>query len=167
MKNEKILCDVSEKSKIVVNRCLDLGYEIGVWKLEQLMIIIQGIMLVKYNKPFFEEKIISVTSGLVIRQIERDFIVYTLRFNEKLPEYIYLLEDEEEIVDEVIKKYGDKDYYDLKNSNKIKLLSEICYEKTKMNCVPNEMIKQVFEYYSFSLKNKDLEDEVSFQKNWN
>ncbi len=53
MIDRRILCQASEKGKIVVNECLDRGYDIDTLKLEKLLILMHGIMLSAYGDPFF------------------------------------------------------------------------------------------------------------------
>lgn len=149
MSNEKILCEASEKGKIVVNKCIELGYEIEPLKLEQLLILIHGMMLAKYNKPFFEEEIISTEYGLVIREIERDFLEYSSGFKEKFQDYILLLEKEETTVDYIIKRFGIYNHKLLKNVIVLNLLNEISYKEGTSNIIPNQFIREAFLAYNY------------------
>ena len=70
------LCEVCEKGKIVINKCLDKGYAINTAKLEKLLILMQGTMLAKYNKPLFRQDVVAVYVGLVVKELSRQLLVY-------------------------------------------------------------------------------------------
>lgn len=166
-----VLCGASEKGKIVVNRCLDKGYYINTWKLEKLLIIIHGIMLSKYGKPFFTEKITAEEHGLMIPQVDSDFIINAIAFKEKVIEYISLLEKEEETLNYVVDTYGKLDAFEIENQRKeFKVLKDICSNQNidTMNKpnkeIPNALIETVFDYYKFYDFNIVKQNESSFQK---
>lgn len=149
MSHKKILCEASEKGKIVVNKCLDLGYKIEPLKLEQLLILIHGMMLAKYNEPFFKQEIISTEYGLVIREIERDFLEYDSGFEEKLQDYILLSDNEEKTVEYIIKRFGVYNHKLLKDVIILNLLNEISCKEGTSNIIPNQFIREVFLAYNY------------------
>lgn len=170
MENRKILCGASEKAILVVNKCLDKNIPINTMKLEQLLIIIHGIMLSKYNTPFFKENVVAFQHALLIREVDADFRINAMNFKEKIEEFICLLDAEEQTVDEVITNYGKNDAFDLMAKKELKLLKEICrFEGIEGACnvVPNELIEKVFDYYKFYDVGIVKENETSFQKRLN
>jgi len=164
MRNMGICCIASEKGKKIVNKCIDNNIEINTLKLEKLLILVHGKMLSMYQKPFFNENVIATKHGLMIKEVDRDFIRYVFRCNEKLVEYICLLDDEEEVVNSVLREYTNRDGLDLNSVIELKVLSEICYEEGKKNIVPNELIKEVFTRYQFSHLDVVKNSDESFQK---
>ncbi|MFQ6724517.1 MAG: hypothetical protein ACLRFE_04230, partial [Clostridia bacterium] len=111
--NEMVLCEASEKGKVVVNKCLNRGYHINTLKLEKLLIIIHGLMLVHHNKPFFKNSIIPTKNGLRIPEVDNDFIINAISFDKKFDEQIAFLDREWEITEYVIKKYGKMNTFEL------------------------------------------------------
>lgn len=147
----KILCEVSEKGKSVVNRCILNGYEVEPFKLQYLLIIMHGTMLAMYDKPFFRQNVYANEKRVFIDEISRDFLKYATRCDEMLKERLFLTKDEEKVVREILEKYGNVSLNELINLRELKILSEVCYDKEtdKSVVVPNELIKQVFLYYTF------------------
>ena len=109
----RILCGASEKGKIVVNKCLDKGIKITTLKLEQLLILMQGTCLAKYNEFLFYENIILTPEGLKIEEVDKDFISFAAGFKEKLQEYHSLLDYQNAIIDDIISVYGEKSTLEL------------------------------------------------------
>ena len=68
--------EICEKGKIVINRCLEKGYSIEPLKLQQLLILMHGVSLAKFNKSFFEEPVLATNYGLVLEWIEEEFGEY-------------------------------------------------------------------------------------------
>lgn len=151
--NGKCLSEVSEKGKVVINRAIDKGYEIGTCKLKQLLIIMQGMMLLKYNTPFFRQNIISLGNTLLtIENLDEldEFLVGSISFEEKIQEYIILLDRDNYIINKVLDKYGKYDVFELLNQPELQQLIKFCTKKNKSRCIiPNELIKDIFkDYYS-------------------
>lgn len=149
MEDTRILCEAGEKGKIVVNKCLDHGIEISTYKLIKLLIMMHGIMLSRYQKPFFSQNVVATQYGPTIKEIDKELVFYALGFKERMCEYICLLENEEKVMDEVIEKYGTVDAFELNERKEFKLINEFCYEEGTLNIIPNELIENVFDYYKF------------------
>ena len=148
------LCEVCEKGKIVINKCLDKGYAINTEKLEKLLILMQGTMLAKYNKPLFRQDVVAVDVGLVVKELSRQLLVYEEKigkgFTENFGIYIALLQIEEQVMDEIIDKYGMLDFFELNSEEKIKRMVELCYTEGHKNIVPHELMRELFFYYKFN-----------------
>jgi len=150
--NRDVFCLASEKGVIVVNECLKKGIEINTLKLEQLLILIHGIMLSKYKKPFFYENVVARDFSLMIQEVDEDFRAYGMEFKESFEEYITLLEKEEEVMKYVIEKYGNLDFFDLNELYVLKKLRERFIEETKnnidsKNIIPNTEIEKEFDNF--------------------
>lgn len=159
--SRKVMCEVSEKAVCVVNKCLDKNIYINTSKLHQLMIIIHGTMLSKYQKTFFKEDVYATDIRLVIKELENDCLNKKILFEERIEEYICLLQNENEIIDIIIEKYADKDFLEIGREKVLSQLREFCYdeENKTIGLVPNELIEKTFDYYGFSssiIKQKKL-----------
>ena len=148
--NTDVFCLASEKGVVVVNECLKKGIEINTLKLEQLLILIHGIMLSKYNKPFFYENVVARDFSLMIQEVDEDFRAYGIEFKEPFEEYITLLEKEEEVMKYVIEKYGNLDFFDLNEFCVLKKLRKRFIEENKnnidsKNIIPNIEIEKEFD----------------------
>ena len=148
----KLMCEVSEKAVCVVNKCIDKNISINTSKLHQLMILIHGTMLSKYKAPFFRENVYATDIRLEVKELEHDCLSQKISFEEKMQEYICLLQIEEMVTDTIIEKYADVDFLEIGKEKVLKLLREFCYdEQNKANClVPNELIEKTFDYYAFA-----------------
>lgn len=145
MADIRVLCEVCEKGKFVVNRCLKNGNEINTEKLEKLLILMQGEMLKKYNKPFFEQQIIVKDKNIVIPKLNREFYMYNEGFNERFCEYYHLTRAEQEIMDIVIEKYSNFDVEQLKSKRELIILGNMFVDSTnEFDLIFDEMIKSVF-----------------------
>ena len=163
MRNMGIHCSASEKGKRIINKCIDNNIEINTLKLEKLLILMHGKMLSMYQKPFFDEDVIATRHGLMIKEVDRDFIRYATRCNEKIKAYICLLDAETKVMNSVLKEYIDYDALDLNCVRELQVLSEICYEEGKENIVPNELIREVFTRYQFYDLDVVKKSDESFQ----
>lgn len=164
MKDTRILCEASEKGKIIVNRCLDLGYDINTYKLEKLLIMIHGIMLSKYQKPFFRQSVVATKYGSIIKEVEKELFSYAFGFKDRMCEYICLLENEEKLINEIVQKYGNLDAFELNEFKQLKLLNDLCYKEGTLNTIPNKLIEKVFDYYTFYEMECVSQKEDSFKK---
>lgn len=98
----------------VVNKCLEKGYDISTLKLEKLLIVMQGVTLAGSGKPMFKEAIVpSKTGGLKIMEVDEEFLANAAGFDEKVEEWILLLEKQESVVDSVLNKCGALDAWDI------------------------------------------------------
>lgn len=150
--SRKIMCEVSEKAVCVVNKCIDKNISINTSKLHQLMILIHGTMLSKYQTPFFQENVYATDMRLVVKELEQDCLSQKISFEERMQEYICLLQREEQVIDAIIEKYAGADFLEIGKEKVLRQLREFCYdEENKTNeIVPNELIEKVFDYYAFS-----------------
>lgn len=164
MRNMGICCEASEKGKIVINKCLDNNIEINTIKLEKLLILMHGKMLSMYKKPFFNEDVIATSHGLKIKEVDRDFIRYAVKCNEKIVEYICLLDSETEVMNLVLEKYGKYDVFELNEKKELQVLNKLIYDEKTQNVISNELIERVFDYYQFYDLDIVKKSEESFQK---
>lgn len=139
-----ILCSASEKGKWIVNACLNLGFDITTYKLEKLLVLAYGEYLVKTGKKLFNEDIMVSEVGIVIKEVDQDFIRFAMGFTAPLEEYYPMLNAEEKIINSIIYKYGNKDAFELTANAKLKELVEY---KNSDGFVSDEDIKKVFEKY--------------------
>lgn len=143
--NFKFLCCLtSERAKIIVNSCLDMGFEINTQKLQKLMVLMQGKMLVDYDKPFFEAEIKATKCGVMIPQVDNDFMRYAAGFDKKLIGYIAFLEREQEVMDSILNSYGHMDSFELQELLSLKAINSFCLKCDPFTAIPNQLIKKVF-----------------------
>lgn len=162
----KILCEVSEKGKTVVNRCLLYNYEIEPFKLQYLLILMHGTMLSMYNQPLFCQKVYAREKNLFIDEISRDLQKYDVSCNERLKENLFLTKHEEKVVSEILEKFGNTSLSTLRELRPLRMLCEVCSNKSesKSITVPNELIKEVFIYYNFYEYISPRKDENTFRR---
>ena len=165
------LCEASEKAKVIVNKCLEKGYNIDISKLEQLLVLIQGATLARHNRNFFNQSIIATEDGLMIREVERDFSSYAFCFEEPLEENIILLENEQVIADNIVERFGIYSANSLKGAIILNLLAKTCYQSGIPTIVPTEFIKDVFVTYGFGQEPEKTEyiqagDKIDFSKKY-
>jgi len=154
--SRKILCEASEKGVVVVNECLNRGLEINAIKLEQLLILMHGRMLSLYNKPFFSQEVVARTHALMIDKVDKDFRIYAMGFKEKLEEYICLLEKEEEVMNYIIEKYGNLDFFELKELPVLKNLKDLFSKEDQSNILPNIKIEKMFKFVMSDKQNFEV-----------
>ena len=133
----------SAKAAKAVNLCLEKGCSISTAKLDRLMVLFKCIMIGKYNKEPFRENIELRNGKLVVRGIERDFLVGATGFNEKLSEIIPFLELEGKVLKKVIEIYGDLEAFEIEKISGIESLTKLC-EKKKIIRVPRHFIEMIF-----------------------
>ncbi len=147
----KLMCEVSEKAVCIVNKCLDKNISINTSKLHQLVILIHGTMLSKYQKSFFTENVYATDIRLVVKELEQDCLMGKISFEERMPEYICLFQKEEQVIDAILEKYADVDFLEIGKEKVLRQLREFCYdeENKTIGLVPNELIEKTFDYYAF------------------
>lgn len=133
----------SEIGKIFANKCLKLGYDINLKKLENLMLVIHGKMLIDHNHPFLVSEIVSTERGIRIPQLEKDFIQYCVSFSDELQEYVPLTKKPTKAIDHVIKICGHLTANEISSKAGFNLLHQYCLENG-INDIPNEIIKNAF-----------------------
>ena len=144
MINLGVLCSASEKGKIVVNECLRKGLNIDTLKLEKLLVLMHIKMLTEYRKPLFKEEVILFNHGLGIKEVDEDFrFVLGPDFNEKIVEYICLLDAEEKVMNEVIRDYGKCDVFELNEVWQLKKLQRLFPDKNGQG-IPYQIIMGAF-----------------------
>ena len=144
MKDTRLLHVDSEFGKIVVNECLKRGYEINTQKLEKLLVIMHGKMLAEYDTPLLKSHIIPTEkAGVMIPQIDKDFIMYGLGFEEELEGYILMLENQEKVIKQTLATYGELDVFDLITKTSLKSLNDHCLKKGYL-IIPDDVIKTAF-----------------------
>ncbi len=152
MKNQEKSCKVTEVAKIIINRCTEKGYSIDDVKLQQLLTLIQGTMLAKYNIPFFTQDI-YVFESPIIKEVLYGIITKEINFEVNINNDCVLSSEENLVLDEIINKFGIYDSDILKNLlvlnviNKIKSKNEIL--------IPIEYLKIVFEEFGFGITNEN------------
>ena len=139
-----IMCKASELGKVIVNKCIEKGFSINTPKIQKLLTIMQGEHLAKFNKPLFEELILAWSCGVAIKEVNTDFSNYDSEIKENLQAYIILLDSEEEIINMVLNKYGDKDALTINSDYRLVKLVKKYYEENKSNIIPQDEIKEVF-----------------------
>lgn len=145
--DDRLLCLVSEKGKIIVNKCINKGYSINTQKLEKLLVIAHGMMMSKYERNLFNEDVVFTICGPMIMEVDRDFIQYGIEFNGIFKENILLLEKEDEIIEEVIDKFGMLDALELNELEVLSSLNSFYNENSNVNIIPTPIIKGTFDYY--------------------
>ena len=109
--HRKIMDEASEKGVIVANKCMEKGIQLSAIKLELLLILMHGRMLSKYQKPFFRQNVVAGKQVLMIKEVDRNFILN--KFNERMQEYLVLLLKEEEVMNDIIEVYGRLDFFEM------------------------------------------------------
>ena len=157
MKDNRILHVDSEIGKIIVNKCLSRGYEINTQKLQKLMVLMHARLLTEHNKPFLRSKIIaSKTAGVMIPQVDSDFIMYGLEFPEKFEEYVLLTESQETAVNNILARYGAFDVFEIFENTKLKSLNDYCL-KQGLKYIPNDLIKKAYSSVIVDWDNLDFD----------
>ena len=131
MIDSKIMSLTCEKGKLVVNRCFDRGYQINTLKLEKLLLLMNVYMMASYQKSFFESPIESSKNGLRIPIIYKSFKEFGEKFDQKIVEYISLLDLEDIAVENVLDGYGQMDVFELDNLKCLKEMNNILLKTDK------------------------------------
>lgn len=95
-----------EIGAIVVNKCLDRGFNINTQKLQKLLVLMQADYIKRTHETLFDENIIIRDCGIMIDSVDFAFLKYAIEFTEKQTEYICLTGAQERSVDAVLDKYG-------------------------------------------------------------
>ena len=137
-----ILCKASEVGKIVVNKCLARGIFLNTVKLEKLLVLMQLECLERSKKPLFTEDIVVFKGvGVVIPQVDRDFLVNAVEFTEEQTSYIVLLDKEKESIEYVLERYGHMDSFELESLYAIKKLDDLSIERNGKRVIPAFLLK--------------------------
>lgn len=160
----RIMCEASEKGVYVINKCLEKGYQISTIKLEQLLILMHGTMLSLYQRPFFRQNVVARSHALMIDEVDKNFLAFAKEFKERIPECICLLQNEEKVMDHIIEKYGNIDFFELNNRKDLTVLRNLFSKQGESVIVPNEAIEKVFDYYNLYGLDCIKKQEESYQK---
>lgn len=139
-------CLASEMGKIVVNKCLDKGIFINTQKLQKLLCLMQVECIRNTQKPLFKEPIHVWECGVVIKEVDEDFLLNAVEFKEKELEFILFLEEQEECVDRIIKMYGDLNSFEINNLPDIKKIISLAVktENSEYPYVTSEVLVGAF-----------------------
>jgi len=125
------LCFVGELGKIVINKCLERNIFINTQKLEKLLVLMQISHMQRIKKALFPQDILVHDScGVVIKEIDWEFMQYAIECNEKQTEYMALLEEQEKTIEYVLKEYGNIDAWDI---NGLPVIQELISNSISVN----------------------------------
>ena len=102
----KIMCKAAEIGKIIVNKCLEKKIFINTQKLQKLLVLMNIECVIETGNTLFNEDIVIWDCGVAIKEVDKEFKQYILEFTEPLVEYIVLLEQENQIIENVLEMYG-------------------------------------------------------------
>ena len=108
------------------------------------VVLMQGEMLKRYNKPFIDEEIKVTENGIMIPKVDSDFMRYANKFNKKFKEYINLFNTEQQVVDYVLKKYGNMDALKFNDLVTLKAINTHGLKCKPFTTISNQFIKKVF-----------------------
>lgn len=91
---------------IIINECIDRGYEINTSKLMKLLYYMQKLHIQKYGEPMFTNEITAGESGPYIADIMSLFSYGALRFKEKVEEPVSLLITHDDVASIVLDEFG-------------------------------------------------------------
>lgn len=126
----RIMCKDSEIGKITVNKCLDRNIFINTQKLEKLLVLMQIEYMKRYKKILFHENILVWKCGVVIKEVDTDFIMYAIEFKEKQEEFIALHDKQLECLEYVLKNYGNMDAFEI---NELPVIQELISKSISVN----------------------------------
>lgn len=104
----ELMCKASEIGKIVVNKCIEQGFEINTQKLQKLLVLIQIECIEQSGFPFFTEDVRIWECGVAIKEVDEDFRANGAGFFEPQQIQVVLLKSEEQYIDEILQKHGQK-----------------------------------------------------------
>lgn len=92
---------------IIINECIDRGYQINTSKVIKLLYYMQKLHIQKYGEPIFTNEIIAGESGPFISDIANMLSWGVLGFDKKIENICTtLLESHEDVASIVLEKYG-------------------------------------------------------------
>ena len=142
-----ILCKASEIGKIIVNKCLSKNMKINTQKLEKLLVLSQIEYIKRTNKKLFKEDIYVWDCGVVIPEVDKDFMKYAIQFDEPQAEYILLLEEQENAINYVIDTYGNMDSFDINNLKIIQDIIALAIDYDNKKLIPLVALHGKFLYH--------------------
>lgn len=152
----KELCEASKIAKIIINKCLDKGYNLDFIKLQQLLTLIQGTMLARYGRTFFPQDIYNLETPIIV-EVHKDILTQDINLERNNPKYTMSIE-EESVVEEILERFGIYDCNRLKTCFVLNILDKIRTEKE--NIISIEYLKMVFIEFGFDVakRNKPITD---------
>lgn len=139
------MCKVCELGKIVVNICIGNKWGIDTAKLQKLLVLMHGHYLVKYDEPLFPENVVIWNCGVAIEEVDKQFREFAGGFSEIMPAQLAVIRAEEDVINDVLRQYGDKDVFEINEDKRLKYLRETYYQPNKSVRLDNNEIKRVFE----------------------
>lgn len=124
------MCKAAEVGKIVINKCLARGLFVDTQKLQKLLVLMQVDIIEKTGKPLFREDIRIWDCGVAIKEVDEEFRGYGTVISNQQVEYITLLEVENDIVNSILDKFGDKNALQL---NQMPIIQRVCELGTPEN----------------------------------
>jgi len=95
------------------------------------LVLMQIYHMIRVKKVLFPQDIlVNDSCGVVIKEIDWEFMQYAIECNEKQTEYIYLLDEQEETIEYVLKEYGNMDAWDI---NELPLIQELISKCISVN----------------------------------
>lgn len=143
----KELCEASEIAKMIINKCLDKGYNLNFIKLQQLLTLIQGTMLARYGRTFFPQDIYNLETPIII-EVHKDILTHDINLERNNPEYTMSIE-EEYVVEDILERFGIYDCNTLKTTFVLNVLDKI--RTGKETVIPIEYLKMVFIEFGFDV----------------
>ena len=144
---QKELCEASKIAKIIINKCLDKGYNLDFIKLQQLLTLIQGTMLARHDRTFFPQDIYNLDTPIIV-EVHKDILTQDINLDRNNTEYILSVE-EESVVEEILERFGIYNYNTLKTMFVLNVLDKIRTEKESI--IPTEYLKMVFIEFGFDV----------------
>jgi len=158
----KKLCKASETAKILINKSLDRGYDIDIIKLQQLLTLIQGTMLARYNKIFFPEDIYCL-EFTIIKEVHHDILSKQIILEKTNTDYV-LSDEEKSIVDEILDRFGIYNHDTLKTTFVLSVLDKLYFNKEII--IPLDYLKIVFDEFGFGVT-KEIKSNIGDKKTSN
>lgn len=137
------MCKSCEIAKYTINMCIDLGLKIDTPKVQKLLVLMHGKHLAQYGEPLFPENVEAWECGVAIREVHKAFKSYVFGIEDRQECFLMLLNSEENIVHEVIKKFGKLDVFEINQDNRLRIIKETYFDGNSA-IVPNNFIRKVF-----------------------
>lgn len=106
---EKKMCRAILLSEVIINRCIENKISLNTSKLQKLLYYMQKEHFKRYEKPMFNEPIVAWECGPAIKEVADFFKEGAFGFDadKKYNEKISLMDSHEDIIQWVLKEYGD------------------------------------------------------------
>ena len=144
---QKELCEASKIAKIIINKCLDKGYNLDIIKLQQLLTLIQGTMLARHDRTFFPQDIYNLETPIII-EVHKDILTQDINLEKNNTEYTMSAE-EESVVEEILERFGIYNCNTLKTTFVLNVFDKI--RTGKESIIPIEYLKMVFFEFGFDV----------------